>query len=846
MKKAFARPRPIRVVFLVEENEYARQQIQAVYANCYGRWAGRFNLLIPCENGSVRPSFLPWLHFYDPDIIYSYVDLNDDFVTHLHEFLYPSYLIKHNNYIRAGNNNHDFRPKLPLTALSSLSCAWIASRGSVIHKQRPVKIVDYFGRSAPTQLLQENFGFYRESSNPWPIPINVSEYVEDFSYIDRELADLGNFSPRPRGEFKDDPYDFLNCLAEDRDISGMALISAWMSPRLQMNDPRWSNRVNIIIGDSFVDQLTFWNARSYLSAHLDSSLVTLKLAASDLTDQRVFPALIKLVKKRINVSHSGNNSRITLLSSSHSAEELNAFVQRFQQADTWNIYSAEALASIDELCPSPGVLEGSFSLVEDGVFRSGDWHEIDFSEEGFKPPVINPRHIRDAPSTLAPLTRGAWALDFNIERTLDYSRFANVRHSWRLPRRLRLTQAFTPGYSLADQSNNICVPRVEKDGLISLVCSIDGKLPDLTVPDDETAFRYALCAQRDWLPFAAGRGPLRSSLFYDIRASDKGRYLTALIRLTGDIHCCREIFLNRFWKKQFEMLGASTQVGQDMLPELVRRLRKRLSSGKIESDEEWQRIAMLVQSEARSLRLNSRFLRFDFLREAFDEFRNAYWEKNEAGAPRSEWDDWERGSLTHSVQFLCKREILHQGHEWLCPKCNNTNWIGIDTLKKLLTCGVCGHSEPAPVSEPWHFKLNAFVTEGLRSHGLLAEIWCLSRLSDRAQTSFYFLEPHELIFRPPNMDVSAPDAEIDLIVVVDGIVHLCEAKTSNHVNLDKLSKLALMIRPDVVTLAIMEPASSATARRLEKLRELLKGSNIRAEVLALEHNDIEEGPNLPR
>jgi len=642
-------------------------------------------------------------------------------------------------------------------------------------------------------------------------------------------------SPQPRGEYVTDYYTLLERIAEEREVSGLALMSAWMTPRLQTRDSRWSNKVNIVVGNSFTDHVTFWNARSHLSVHLDTALITLKLSASDIEDDKALSAVAKIISKRIHISNSGSNSTVIIRSASHSVEELHSFVNKFQLIDRWNAYSHEVIESIDQVCPEETALAGAIPHVEDGVSPNfGDWHEVIFSEDRFRPPITVPRHIRDAPTLPGDLTRGAWALDFDIERAIDYSRFENIKHKWRLPRSLRLTEAFVVASLLGDRSNNHCIASVAKGGLLSLTCALEARLPEIKLPDDETALRYALCAPRDWKPFTLERGPFRNSLLYSMRPSDKGRYLKALIRLAGDIHSSRDIFLNKFWKHLFEFLGASTRMDTYRMPDLIQRLQKRVGSETVVGQEDWQRVAKAVQLEARSMRRDSRYLRFDFITEQFETFRNDYWQKNPPGSPRSEWDEWEKNSLAQSVQFLCEREILHQGHEWLCPRCNNTNWVSIDLLQKSLICDVCGQSKPAPVTDPWHFKLNAFVTEGIRSHGLLAELWCLSNLSDRAHTSFYFLEPHELFFLPPKSGELKADAEIDLLAVVDGKVHLCEAKTSNHVNVAKLASLARIIQPDVVTLAIMEFESAATRKRYFGLKELLEGSSIEVEVLVLQ------------
>ncbi len=483
--------------------------------------------------------------------------------------------------------------------------------------------------------------------------------------------------------------------------------------------------------------------------------------------------------------------------------------------------------------------------VEDrGIFQASDWHETTFAEESFRPPLIPPRHIRGAPSSPFGGDRGTWALDLDIQRTKDYSRFQNVQHRWRLPRRLRMTNAFTRIYQLGGTTGAICVPRITNEGLIALFGASEGQLPELKLPKDEVAFRNALCAPRDWQPFAPGRGPPKNSLVVETRPSDKGRYLTALIHLSGGIHCSREIFLNKFWKQQLEFLGASPSAGEDRLPELVRRLQNRLRSGVIQGQDDWERIGRVVLGEARTVRLAPRYVRFDYLATQFEQFCSSFWAAHQAGAEL--WDEQRNQSLVDSVQYLCQREILHQGHEWLCRHCNNSNWVSLDALRRSMVCEVCGTMEPAPVAGPWYFRLNSFVLDGLRAHGMLAYLWCLSRLSDQAQTSFFYFEPHELFFTTDSAYAGKPDAEIDLIVVVDGIVRLCEAKTSNqNISLEKLAELARRIRPDIATLAIMEPRSVSTDRRLHELRALLEGSNIEVEIIVLEERDIDDSPNLP-
>jgi hypothetical protein len=58
-----------------------------IFADCYGRWGGRFSLIVPCLNGKIPPNYWAWLETFDPDIVYSYVPLSRVDVLEVHERL---------------------------------------------------------------------------------------------------------------------------------------------------------------------------------------------------------------------------------------------------------------------------------------------------------------------------------------------------------------------------------------------------------------------------------------------------------------------------------------------------------------------------------------------------------------------------------------------------------------------------------------------------------------------------------------------------------------------------------------------------------------------------------------
>ena len=93
--KGWCRPRPLRVAFLVQDEEHAQLALDGIFADSYGRWGGRFSLIVPCVDGKLSPTYWPWLESYDPDIVYSYVALDRADVLEIHERLSPADYISH-------------------------------------------------------------------------------------------------------------------------------------------------------------------------------------------------------------------------------------------------------------------------------------------------------------------------------------------------------------------------------------------------------------------------------------------------------------------------------------------------------------------------------------------------------------------------------------------------------------------------------------------------------------------------------------------------------------------------------------------------------------------------------
>jgi hypothetical protein len=159
--KGWARPRPLRVAFLIEEGEHASLALDGIFADCYARWGGRFSLIVPCFDGRIASSYWPWLEAYDPDIVYSYVPLIRADVLEVYERLSPAAYVLHKLGREPRLDVFGFKPDYEFTPISSLSIIFKLARYSPAAREgAPVKIIDSWHTERPSQFLTDNFGTY--------------------------------------------------------------------------------------------------------------------------------------------------------------------------------------------------------------------------------------------------------------------------------------------------------------------------------------------------------------------------------------------------------------------------------------------------------------------------------------------------------------------------------------------------------------------------------------------------------------------------------------------------------------------------------------------------------------
>jgi rubrerythrin len=728
--RAFIRARPIRVAYLVENNEHSHAILDGIFAAALSHWGGRYSLICPCEDGAPRASYLPWLKAYDPDVIYAFNNLNEDALRRIRESLGPAYLIHHYSNERSEIDAQSFRVELPINPLRSLSTVLQYAQAFPPSAPQPIKLVDYLPGQPNDRFVDDNFGAFYRSYGRWPVPENLADSVLPLTVASEELLKATYRGRRHDGETVPDTPALLRFMATNRNTFGLAQIAADAAPRIETRE-NFDEAFTLFIGDSYADRIAFWNLRSRDPAFLGREMTTLIVSPARLDDSVFFEALVEFLKNRNGVPRNSGTPWVRLVSESVDADRLHHLLERFRAADRWNGFNVSTPLTLDSIVPSARALERATLLVSGGVFeRIPEAKEFPASGEPIRPPNIVPRHLAHVQSrSLA--TMGSWALDITIERKENLSRYTNVRHTWHFPRRLRFHKAFREDYESTHEGREYRHARANAAGGLTLFAGFGEEVPPITIPTDEEAFRFAMQRGDTWPPVTRfGEWPAPSGPFAWARPSDKGRYLIGALRLFGGLQDGAAVLLHPFWRSAFAELGGATGgANLERIKDSVKKKTRLVTSAPRDWDEDaWDRLTALIASEARQVRIPQRSLTFEELRERHAPYL-AREEEALRGRPVEEREEWMAHalrSLRNGIQNRCARRIMFQGYQWRCDTCFNSNWNDISALQAELTCPVCGASEAAPVDKPWSFALNGFLRDALREHGLLASCGVLS------------------------------------------------------------------------------------------------------------------------
>lgn len=848
------RPRPIRVAFLVGDGEHADLALDGIFADSYKRWGGRFSLIVPIYDDKISDEYWDWLEAYDPDIVYSYTPLSSELILSIHERIGPSEIKVHNHRGKPRLDVHGFTPDYKFEPLQSLATLFHHRRFVKVKNGDTLGVIDSWHTEKPTRFLTDNFGTYHYSygTSIWPNDARAAATLK--TIVDPEYVSNCKFRVPLDLDMLDSELDAFEEFTYRR-VSSLSMSSVRFAPKLNIRSQRWSTAFNLVVGNSLEDRIIFWNARSLIPDWLDNDLNCLRVEHEQFDDEKFLAVLGEFLKRNNHVNAgSGGQSQLIIRSASLTEKELSSVQEKIESTKPWSFVRSEKVSSLDELVPTKDELTHAREGHRRGAgFNTGpNTERFSWMPPTLKPPIAPPHILEDAPPRQR-FVQGCWATDCELK--LHGAEF-NERNRWHLPKRWRMARI--PQFNRADSTFNqiFPVPRSNRLGQLTFYTNVDSVVESILLPSGADAIYCALT--RDGLhtedDVSVGRVLPKPKVKF-AEPSNEARYFNGVLGLFGGLDEAAQYLLHPFLRKMFEDLGGAQELTTEKVEVMSNTLSKRANGGQdfsLSVKEDRETLANLIVKAAKGLKAPIEMLSFDTLKENWDSYREAFWERT--GKPDQDpnddydYEESDRRTLENCLIALRQSEILFQGQRFVCKNCHHRNWISLDEFQIKLSCSVCKTSLSAPIAGQWFFRANEFLIHCLRDRSVLSLVWVLHTIQRRSRSSFYYAGPTKFFYEYDNVDANRPDSEADLLVVADGKTILCEVKSSWSIlrkkDIGALVKQAKIIRPDTIMLAIMDEGTKLKVE-IENARNELEKEGIELEVLTWRQDGWFDRPRLP-
>jgi|HubBroStandDraft_6_1064221.scaffolds.fasta_scaffold41919_2 hypothetical protein len=164
------RARHCRIAFLVDLEKSPLDLIDSLIETNYGLWGGRFNPIVPVQNGNISEAFWKLLTYVDPDIVYSYAKLNQETIDRLEREIVPWEIRAHPSHLIESPPHPHYIPTFLSDPVKSREVLpLIMSRRGFVP---PPALLTYFHEwktplnDSLVRLVQRNFGIIQERSFP--------------------------------------------------------------------------------------------------------------------------------------------------------------------------------------------------------------------------------------------------------------------------------------------------------------------------------------------------------------------------------------------------------------------------------------------------------------------------------------------------------------------------------------------------------------------------------------------------------------------------------------------------------------------------------------------------------
>lgn len=216
-------------------------------------------------------------------------------------------------------------------ALTSLSWLPFLKVTSGVFHARPEVILDCYPRWQDDGLIIDNFGTLHNSFSRFPLHRELADIVRPLMLTPKDAPEDRWRWSGIEGEEVTDAYEALRALTKSGRTISLAYLSNIHSKHIAVRSHNWINSFCLVIGDTFLDRVSCWNAGLLFDDAQHQPYKTLRLPAAIINDA----ARIEQIKQFINgnnwINRYGNQPQVTVRSSSLSEAQLKQFAEQVGQ-----------------------------------------------------------------------------------------------------------------------------------------------------------------------------------------------------------------------------------------------------------------------------------------------------------------------------------------------------------------------------------------------------------------------------------------------------------------------------------------------------------------------------------
>jgi hypothetical protein len=798
--------RPIRKAYLVNPIQTPEKLLNEIIKNNFEQWGGRYNLIIPTDGVNISDSFWNLLILTDPDIVYSFVNMDKDLVDRIDREVSP-YLFDYKD-IESLVNNHYYLSDSEFSMNNSPIIHQILhSTINPYFVEKPLLIVFKIDEDDPNyDLILWNFGIQHKMLNKWKSwkenkwHIDVVEKYQDIERVEfYQNMNLSEIFTRlsnqqtvfPSFVISESPGSFVPYDYKDRDKGFL-----------------------LAIGNNSLNKLYLWNRIHILDECYRKVLCQLWIPESLLSDKEAFGSLIIFINKTVG-GFSEDAQRVILVSSDKNRKELDEISDSLKKG-------INASIKVEIRCSSENF---QFPLIklDDPLLSFQKQGEL-FKVHGKK--VILPNNPPIDISDDNPLESGSIMVDLDIMYHPEQFFYTDTQYWFNLPRKTGITHLFTDKPS-----------RINRKGNISLKIEAKNRNIEITIPENVDIFYQLVSPYYGSFYNKDIRGKNETS-FGNIELSDKGQYLRGVLGLFPSVWHASQFFSNRFWRDIFEDLSS---IKKNTKVNLMIEIRNKVDKGFQFLNNDFETITedskvfftnYLFELLNKVKGVDYNFISLDKfarrLKKERDEFKTKFDENNRF----SNTEDELSRDLKEALQELTEEKILIQGVRPKCMKCGYRNWYSLEEISSIVICKGCHSSFFLPVESKWFYKLNELMKNTIIHQGVMPTLLCLGEVLNNSRSSFIY-SPNLSLFK--NRDDRAETAELDIVCISDGKFIIGEVKNSgslfNPSEFAKMYELAKIIRPDKVLMYAFKAPYERAVELTKELKSNLSDYHIDVEFL---------------